>query len=128
MVDWVSLPAVLTYWLILMVGAVWQIGLVLWVIYRQEGGLSWETICRFTRLSRPVDPKTDLAQVRILWRGMRSWPMVFFLVGLGVLTPVILFFARRFFPPVFIESPLVTWPAYTGLLELTNPSLAGSGG
>ncbi|HET7089953.1 MAG TPA: hypothetical protein VFL17_15055, partial [Anaerolineae bacterium] len=95
-VDRVNFPAVIIYWLIVMVGMAWQTAVSLWVISRQEGNLRWETIRRFIWLNKPRDPKTGVPRLRSFWRMLPRWPIVVVVLGIGVLMPVWLLFTNRF--------------------------------
>ena len=119
-VDRLPIPAALTYWAILMLSPVWQIGLSLWLNYRQAGNLNWVTLSHLSRLSLPVDPKTSQARLSLLWRGLRSWPLVFLIIGVGGIVPVVIFIIQSLLRHDFATSPLSSWPAYSGILEFTS--------
>jgi membrane protease YdiL (CAAX protease family) len=123
-VDQINLPAVITYWLILMVGMLWQTMVSLWVISRQEGNLRWETIRNRTWLNRPRDPKTGQLRVRLLWRLLPYLPVVLVSLGVGVLTPVWLMLLR-FLGLNYFDIPILRWPAYANVTELVSPEFTG---
>lgn len=124
-VDRVNFPAVIIYWLIVMVGMAWQTAVSLWVISRQEGNLRWETIRRFIWLNKPRDPKTGVPRLRSFWRMLPRWPIVVVVLGIGVLTPVWLLFMRRFGVFDYYDIPVLLWPAYANITELASPEFAG---
>ncbi len=122
-VDWVSLPAVITYWIVLMVGMAWQTAVSLWIIWHEEGSLHWKAICGCTWFNGPRDPKTGKPRARLLWRSLPYWPIVVISLTIGALTPVWLLLLRRFGFDYFIV-PLLHWPAYANITELASPELA----
>lgn len=122
-VDRVNLPAVVTYWLVLIVGMAWQTVMSLWVIFRQEGNLRWGTIRRRTWLNPPRDPKTGQPRLRLLWRLLPNWPIVVICLGIGVLAPVWLIIARHLGFEYHTISVLL-WPAYANITELASPEFA----
>lgn len=124
-VDQVNFPAVIIYWLILMVGIAWQTVVSFWVIVRHEGTLNWETIRRFVRLNKPRDPKTGVPRLRSICRMPFLWPIVVICLGVGVLTPVWLFLTKRFGGFDYYSVPFLRWPAYANVTELASPEFAG---
>lgn len=124
-VDQVAFPAVLVYWLVLMIGVAWQTAVSLWVIARHEGSLNWETVRRFVRLNAPRDPKTGVPCLRPFWRVPFLWPIVVICLGIGVLAPVLLFVLRRFTTFDYYNFPILLWPAYANVTELASPEFAG---
>ena len=48
-------------------GLIWQFILSMWILYREEGNLRFETIRRRFWLNHPVSPKTGLTQKSLWW-------------------------------------------------------------
>lgn len=122
-----NLPAVLTYWLVLMVGMACQTGIALWVISRREGRLNWAIVRRFARLNAPQDPKTGQPRLRLFWRVLPAWLLLFIILALGMLMAGVVFLLRRF-NVEFFDAPFFHWPAYANLTELASPEFAGQWG
>jgi hypothetical protein len=73
---WVVLPVItpyvplhpsITYWLLIIVGMVWQFVVSLVIIYRELGTLRWSAIRQRTWLQTPRDPKTDQPNRKLYW-------------------------------------------------------------
>lgn len=122
-VERIDLPAVLSYLLVLMVGTVWQTALSLWVIFRQEGDLRWETLRHAVWLNRPRHPQTGQPHLRALWRILPYWLILLVSLSVGILAPVWLVVARHFGFDYYNLSILL-WPAYANITELASPEFA----
>src|SRR5512141_2595132 len=73
---WVVAPAVIpyvplhpgiTYWLLIIVGMVWQFVVLLAIMYRELGTLRWSAIRQRTWLQTPRDPKIEQPNRRLYW-------------------------------------------------------------
>lgn len=73
---WVVSPVVIphvplhpgvTYWLLIIVGMMWQFVVALAITYRELGTLRWSAIRQRTWLQTPRDPKTDEPNPRLYW-------------------------------------------------------------
>ena len=73
---WVVLPAIIpysplhpgiTYWLLIIVGMVWEFVVSLVIIYRELGTLRWSAIRQRTWLQTPRDPRTNQPNPRLFW-------------------------------------------------------------
>lgn len=73
---WVVLPAIIpyspfhpgiTYWLLIIVGMVWEFVLALAIMYRELGTLRWSAIRQRTWLQTPRYPGTDQPNPRLYW-------------------------------------------------------------
>lgn len=73
---WVVLPAIIPsvplhpgiiYWLLIILGMVWQFALSLAIIYRELGTLRWSAIRQRTWLQTPRDPRTDQPNRNLYW-------------------------------------------------------------
>lgn len=125
----IDLPAILTFWLVLLPGALWQLALSLWVIRREEGGLSGEVLRRRMWLTTPRHPRTGEPHPRLVWRAV-PWALLL-LVSLAASLLVPFLLLRLLSGTNFAESPLnflLGLPAYTNLSELSNPEFAGRWG
>ena len=118
------LPAVLLYWLVLMPGMIWQMGLALWVVARQEGDVRWATLRRAIRLNKPLRPKTDTPSWRPFGRMVLSWPLVLIVLIVGVALPILMMFLRRFTPFGYTRIAILRWPAYANVTEFASPEFA----
>ena len=121
----VRFPSALLYWLVLTIGAAWQVMLCLWVVRREEGNLNWSTICRRTWLNRPRDPRTDEARARLFW-----WLLPCLLIAfIGLCVEVAMLVAAHSpllwrFGLHVIQWMSRCWPPYANLLELVSPRYA----
>ena len=61
------LNPVITFWLLMIAGMVWQFIVSLVIIYRELGTLRWSAIRERTWLQAPRDPKTDQRNPRLFW-------------------------------------------------------------
>ena len=73
---WVVLPAIIpyvplhpgiTYWLLIIVGMVWEFVVSLAIMYHELGTLRWSAIRQRTWLQTPRDPQTDHPNARLCW-------------------------------------------------------------
>jgi hypothetical protein len=73
---WVVRPAIIpysplhpgiVYWLMIILGMVWQFIVSLVIVYRELGTLRWSAIRQRTWLQTPQDPKTDQPNRRLYW-------------------------------------------------------------
>ena len=53
--------------LFLTLGLIWQFVLVLLIVWREEGEVSWAAVKRRYRLNTPRDPKSGLPRPKLLW-------------------------------------------------------------
>lgn len=76
LLAWVVAPAVIpyvplhpgvTYWLLIIVGMMWQFVVSLVILYRELGTLRWSAVSRRTWLQTPRDPKTDQPNPKLFW-------------------------------------------------------------
>ena len=76
LMTWMVLPAVIpyvplhpgiTYWLLIILGMVWQFILSLVIISRELGTLRWSAIRQRTWLQTPRDPRTDQPNRKLYW-------------------------------------------------------------
>lgn len=56
-----------TYWLLIIVGMMWQFVVALAITYRELGTLRWSAIRQRTWLQTPRDPKTDKPNSKLYW-------------------------------------------------------------
>jgi len=87
LLGWVVAPLIMpysrlnpliTFWLLMIAGMVWQFVVSLVIICRELGTLKWSAICERTWLQAPQDPKTARRNPRLFWWLL---PMLF-LAGL----------------------------------------------
>jgi membrane protease YdiL (CAAX protease family) len=76
LLGWVIAPAiipysplqpVITYWLLIIVGMVWEFVVSMVILYRELGTLRWSAIRQRTWLQTPRDPRTDQPNPRLFW-------------------------------------------------------------
>lgn len=129
LIGLIGQPAALTYWLLLMLGALWQTTLGLLIIRREEGDLRWSTIRRRVRLNAPLQPKTGRRRARAFLGAPLGWLAGLLSLGLGVLLANRMALAR-------ISGRVLQWglythtlaPAYAQVTELASPEFAGRRG
>ncbi len=82
---WVILPAIIpyspfhpgiTYWLLIIIGMIWQFVVSLAIVYHELGTLRWSAIRQRTWLQTPRDPKTDQPNRKLYW-----WALVAMLIN-----------------------------------------------
>ncbi|HAX69037.1 MAG TPA: CPBP family intramembrane metalloprotease [Anaerolineae bacterium] len=66
-IPYVPLHPGVTYWLLLIVGMMWQFVVALAITYRELGTLRWSAIRQRTWLQTPRDPKTDQPNPKLYW-------------------------------------------------------------
>lgn len=122
LITWLQRPPALIFWILIVIGLAWQFGLSLWIVQREEGSLSWSTLCRRTWLNAPQDPRTGQTQAGSLWRLLPTLVMASGIVALGALitsmSTWILFLLRVPYLRYLIL------PTYTNVLELASPDFA----
>jgi len=132
---WVVTPALITrvkqpptivFWLMIIVGMVWQFALSLWIVYREEGNLHWSTVRRRAWLNAPRNPRTGEPQARLFWWLLPCLFIAFISLGLGILLANSLTFRLVFHQllrlPFYLPFSL---PSYTNVTELASPEFAG---
>ena len=76
LLAWVVAPAIIpysplhpfiTFWLLMILGMVWQFVVSLVIVYRELGTLRWSAIRQRTWLQAPRDPRTDQPNPRLFW-------------------------------------------------------------
>ena len=99
------LKPLITYWLLMIAGMVWQFVVSIVIIFRELGTLRWSAIRQRTWLQAPHDPKTDQPNLRLYW-----WLLpALFLTGLVQMGLV-----------GYLEAPLVRiFPAPAWLPEIS---------
>src|SRR5512144_3135531 len=122
---WVVLPAIIPYsplhpgimyWLLIIVGMVWQFVVSLVIIYRELGTLRWSAIRQRTWLQTPRDPKTDQPNLKLFWWLL---PVLFFsaLVNLGLASYLDAFMTWLF--------PAMQAPPFMEMEQLASAKLQG---
>jgi membrane protease YdiL (CAAX protease family) len=108
----VTAPAVLVYWLLLLVNVACQLTVSLWVIRREEGDLRWESIRRRIWLEALPPPKTGKSRPRF-----SGWLLLCLFVVLVALVLSVLL------PTLFWHHS--TWPSFAYITEVGSPEFAG---
>lgn len=135
LLAWVVAPAVIpyvplhpgiTYWLLIIVGMVWQFVVSLVIVYRELGTLRWSAIRQRTWLQVPRDPKTDQPNPRLFW-----WLLPAFifsaLVGFGLagyLDAPVTWLFPALQPPPFVDQSKLATPEFQGQWWLFGVALA----
>src|SRR5215211_4481363 len=125
LLAWVIAPAIIpyspfhpgiTFWLLMIVGMIWQFVVSLVIIYRELGTLRWSAIRQRTWLQTPRDPKTDQSNPRLFWSLL---PALFFsaLVFIGL--------AGFLDAPMAWLFPALQPPQFTDLSQLATPEFQG---
>lgn len=125
LLTWVIAPAIIpysplhpgiTFWLLMIVGMVWQFVVSLVIIYRELGTLRWSAIRQRTWLQTPRDPKTDQPNPKLYWWLL---PALLFngLVSLGL--------AGFLDAPMAWLFPALQAPYFTDMAQLASPEFRG---
>lgn len=125
LLAWVVAPAIIpfsplhpgiTYWLLTIVGMVWQFVVSLAIIYRELGTLRWSAIRQRTWLQTPRDPRTDQPNRKLYWWLLL--PLLFSaLVNMGLAGYLEAFMAWLF--------PALQPALYMDQTQLATPELRG---
>jgi membrane protease YdiL (CAAX protease family) len=118
LIPLVPLPAVLTYWLLLILNAAWTIGLTLWIVRREKGGTQWRALADALRLNGPRNPRTG-----------RPRPAAYFIWLIPALVIVlVVFLLILFFQLFYVGLHWMIWPSFAYIAEAGSPEFAGKGG
>jgi membrane protease YdiL (CAAX protease family) len=106
----------LVYWMLIIVGMIWQCVVSLFVLYRELGGLRWEPVRKRLWLNLPRDPKTGEGRARLFWWVI---PCLLFsgLISLGI--------GGFLDAPLTALIPALKEPAFANMSSLANPQLKG---
>jgi membrane protease YdiL (CAAX protease family) len=116
-----TMPVAVLYLILSSLGLLWQCGLALWVLRREQGGLTCAGIRRRTWLNSPRHPKT----------GAPRWSRLGWLIPILALVLPTLLVATLFTSSWMALRPLRAWglipltPGFTKGVGLASPELAG---
>ena len=125
LLSWVVAPAIMpyspfhpgiTFWLLIIIGMVWQFVVSLVILYRELGTLRWSAIRQRTWLQTPRDPKTDQPNPRLFWWIL---PPILFL---GVVNYLI---ADYLDAPMAWLFPTLQPPTFADMTNLATPEFYG---
>ena len=125
LLSWVVAPAIIpysplhpgiTFWLLIIVGMVWEFVVSLVILYRELGTLRWSALRRRIWLQTPRDPKTDQPNAKLYWWVL---PPILFL---GVVNYVI---AGYLDAPMAWLFPALQAPPYADMANLASPEFRG---
>ncbi len=116
-----TLAAGLVFWMLMVVGMVWQFIVSVAVLRIELGTLKWAAVKERIWLNRPLNPKTGLPQRRLWWWAIPAIAVnvllgQFLVTGLDEAWITVLL---GFIPAEFVE------PAYTSLESLAELDLVG---
>jgi len=123
----VLIAPILVYWVLFLMGGVWECLLALWLIRREEGNIRWETIRTRIWLNPPLNQRTGEAQPgSFLWL-IPCGLIALFVLSLGVLLWALLpTFLEFIYPsPVLMQISRILLPVSANNLELASPEYAG---
>lgn len=104
------------YWILMILGMVWQCALALWIIYNETGSLKWAAIRKRTWLNLPKDPNT----------GKARWILLLWLIPCLLFSVIINLIAVEYLDRPMTELfPFLSPPAYTNMAHLATPQFAG---
>jgi hypothetical protein len=116
------LAAPILYWLLMSAGMGWVCFVAFWIIRREEGDLSRQTLSQRLWLNGPRSPRTDQPQARLLWWLLPCLLIAFLGLALQLALMALVHSVWSFQFPHARWSLL--WPAYANLLELVSPQYA----
>src|SRR5574341_688936 len=121
---WVILPIIIpyvplhpgiTYWLLIIVGMVWEFVVALGIVYLELGTLRWSAVRRRLRLQTPRDPKTDQPNRKLYW-----W-----LLPLILLDVLFVVFSGYLDAPMAWLFPALKEPDFMDIQQLVSPQYVG---
>ncbi len=125
LLAWVVTPALIPhvdlhpgilFWLMMIVGLVWQFVLSLVILYRELGTLRWSAVRHRTWLNMPRSPQTNEPQAKLFW-----W-----LVPCLVVSALVDLAIGEFLnAPLTWLFPLLAEPAYADMSGLVSPEFVG---
>ena len=115
-IPYSPLHPVITFWLLMIAGMVWQFVVSLVIMYRELGMLRWSAIRQRTWLQTPRDPGTDQPNPRLFWWLL---PALFFaalvFIGLGgYLDGAIAWLFPALQPAPFMDKSQLISPEFKG--------------
>lgn len=115
-IPYSPLHPVITVWLLMIAGMVWQFVVSLVILYRELGTLRWSAIRRRIWLQTPRDPSTDQPNPRLYWWLL---PALFFaaLVFMGL--------ARYLDAPMAWLFPALQPASFMDKSQLISPEFKG---
>jgi membrane protease YdiL (CAAX protease family) len=120
-VNW---PPIIFYWLVVLLGMLWQFLLSLWIIRGETGGLKWNALRRRVWLDLPHEPQSGEPRARLLWRAIPGTLIAGMILALGVfilpLSPYLIKLAG-----LDSLTGILHMPSYTYALELSSPEFSG---
>lgn len=126
LLAWVLTPALIPYiklhpgiifWLMMIVGMLWQFVVSLYIVYHELGTLRWPTIRRRTWLNLPRDPQTGEPRAQLFWWLLPCglFSALYGMSGIG----------RFLNAPVTFLFAFLSEPGYTDIRGLASPEFVG---
>ncbi len=121
---WVVLPIIIpyvplhpgiTFWLLIIVGMVWEFVVALGIVYLELGTLRWSAIRRRLWLQTPRDPKTDQPNRKLYW-----W-----LLPLILLDILFILISGYLDAPMAWLFPALKEPDFMNIQQLISPQYIG---
>ncbi len=106
----------LVYWMLMIVGMIWQFAVSLFILRQELGCLRWESIKQRIWLNLPRDPKTGQENAKFFW-----WliPCLLFAFVTGT------FLSDALDAPLKWLFPFLKAPAYMDITQLIDPRYKG---
>jgi membrane protease YdiL (CAAX protease family) len=104
------------YWILMIVGMIWQFVVSMFILKRELGTLSWAAIRQRVWLNLPRDPQTGRENAKLFW-----WliPCVLFAFVMGQLL------GEYLDAPLTWIFPVLKAPIYTDVTQLADPQFKG---
>ena len=115
-IPYVPLHPGITFWLLIIIGMIWQFVVSLVILYRELGTLRWSVLRRRTWLQTPRDPKTDQPNAKLFWWVIP--PLIFLALANYV-------FADYLDAPMAWLFPALHAPPYADMAKLASPEFHG---
>jgi len=121
LISYLTLPAALVFWLLIILGIIWQLLLSLWIVYCEESNLYWSTIRRRVWLNTPRDPRTGNPRPSLLWWLLPCLFVAVLSLTFGVLFTSLSPFIHNYLP---VLERIPRWPAFMNVTDLTSPEFS----
>lgn len=118
LIPLLPVPAVLTYWLLLILNAAWILGLTIWIMRRETGQTQLPALANALWLNGPRNPRSG---------RMRMAAYFLWLIPSLVIV-LVLFLLTLYFKELFPPLRWLSWPSFAYIAEAGSPEMAGQWG